>query len=120
MKLKTMKLASEIKLEGVQAEVILSNGQLERVILRDENKNYVEFGCHQYAFECRVPAPPEKKEVVRLRGRLGEVIDFEEIFDDRFTAEQRWNKICDNLGISKQDSGLVLEEKVITLSDSNN
>lgn len=90
MKLRKVEKAAEIRLAGVDVEVVLKDRSLNRVILKDKEGNYVEFAAESYSFTASVPAPKEKKSVWEISGSF-EGIQVKEQHEDEHEAIRRFN-----------------------------
>ena len=93
MKMTNAKKAADVKLDGVKVEMVMKDHNLLRVIFRDTLGNYVEVAKDGYSdLACLVLAPPEKKKVFQL---IGKVIDLPitENFDSKYEAETRKEKL---------------------------
>jgi hypothetical protein len=90
MNLINVKKATDIKLDGVETKCEFHNGQLVSVELTDAKGQFVKFGKIEYSFGAWIPAPPEKKSVPVVSGKVKVVgTEIREAFEDYSEASQR-------------------------------
>lgn len=95
MKFKSVKKASELKLDGVDFQIELLDKQLNSVTLTDKSGNVVKFSKHGYSdFAAFVPQPPEMVKKFELRYTLALIGDKTELFDEKYEAESRGRELA--------------------------
>lgn len=93
MKMQEAKTEKDIKLDGVKAEITRKDSYVIRIILRDTTGNVVEVAESRYnGIEVLIPAPPEKKKVWKVTGKIAG-IPIDENFDGQYSADQRKEKL---------------------------
>lgn len=109
MKLTAIKKAEAVSLDGIKAEFVLGDyDKLIRVILRDTKGNILEIAKDGYSdMVVYVPAPPKKKMVWRLSGKM---LNFT-IGNEDFTTKSQAETRRDNLAKHDPNShSLVVQE----------
>ncbi len=88
MRMQDFKEGKDCPLEGIELETVVVDGTLKTATLKDVKGNVVRFAVRWETLEMSKVAPPEKKKVFRLEGKvLG--IDFKQDFDSDFLARNR-------------------------------
>lgn len=89
MKAQTIKSATQIKLQGVAAEVRFVNGNVRQVTLTDAGGFVLTIEEGKYGgLDVSVPAPPKTVKKFKLLGRI-ENLPVDELFPDKQRAESR-------------------------------
>lgn len=89
MKLKAIDKSADIKLKGIDAEIVVSTSGVIRIVLKDSEGHYLEIEKGDYSgLSVRVPAPPDKKKVWRLSGKLVNM-PIQEDFESDYEASKR-------------------------------
>lgn len=99
MKLKSVKNASELKLDGVKVELAELDGSLQSVRFEDAAGHVVVVSMNHYALHAAIPAPKATVTKYRLHGTLGKVLGaVDATFDSQREAEARRDELNEELG----------------------
>lgn len=109
MNLKTVKKATDMKLEGVSFECEFRDGSLAAVTLTDKSNNLVRFVLENYNVRALVPAPPAKKTVHVVSGKVRAVgTEIREEFDEAYEANSRRSEleqadVCESVAVAVEE-----------------
>jgi len=93
MKLKSVKKASDLVLEGIKIEIDTVDHSQKAVTFTDVKGNVVRVAHRDYnSLSVEVPAPPEMEKKFKLSGTvLGLPVD--KLFDDQFEARNELERL---------------------------
>ncbi len=101
MNLVNVKKASDIVLDGISVDAEFRDGSLHAVTLTDQKGSLVRIALDSYALRALIPAPPEKKKVNVLTGKVAVLgTPIREEFDHQFQAESRRTEL-ESAGIAE-------------------
>lgn len=94
MNLQTVKNSKDLALDGVQIEAEWRDKELVAVTLTDASGHLLKIAKTDYAMRAFVIAPPEKKTVHVISGKVrGIGTEVREQFDDAYSANSRRSEI---------------------------
>jgi hypothetical protein len=91
MRLKSIKTASEIKLQGIKAEFVTVNNAKRILMLTDANGrkvNITRLNSYDESIDVQVPADPVTEEKFKVKGDIAGV-PVDELHDTSRAAEER-------------------------------
>lgn len=110
MNLKTVKTVAEMKLEGISIEAEWRDKSLASVTFTDSKGNVLRIAKKDYSeMGAFVPAPPEKKTVHVVTGKVRVVgTEIREQFDEPYEANSRRSEleqadVLDNIAVTAED-----------------
>ena len=109
MNLKSIKNAGDLKLDGIAFDCEWRDKTLAAVTMTDKGGNLVRFVLENYSVRALVLAPPEKKTVHVVAGKVrGIGTEIREQFDEPYEANSRRNEIeqadvCESVVVTTED-----------------
>ncbi len=107
MKWKSVKKDEEIKLHGVNAEIVRVDDTTREIVIEDVTGGLLRV-TGTYGISVEVPAPPVMVKKTRLSGEIAKGIRVEELFADQYAAQERLRGIAEEAGAGAADK-LVIE-----------
>ena len=109
MNLVSIKKTGDMRLDGVTIDAEWRDKSLAAVTLTDANGHVVRFALENYRVGAYIQAPPEKKTVHVVAGKVrGLGTEVREQFDDAYSANSRRSEI---------EQADVLEDLTVTTED---
>lgn len=109
MNLKTIKNAADMKLDGVTFDCEFRDKVLSAVTMTDKSGNLVRFVLENYSVRALVPAPPEKKTVHVVSGKVRVIgTTIREEFEQPYEANSRRSEleqadVCEAITVTTED-----------------
>lgn len=109
MNLKRVKATSEIKLDGITVEAEWRDKTLSAILLTDAKGNILRLAVENYTVGVFVAAPPEKKTVHVVSGKVRVLgTDVREEFDEPYEANSRKSEleqsdVCDSVTVTREE-----------------
>ena len=111
MKWKTLKTATEVKLDGIKTEIEWVNGQIYSVLLTDKSGNKLSVRYASYSFDVSVPAPKETEKKYVLSGMFKGATIMPITFDKELDAKLEMSNLL-NAG-----ADVNIEEKTVEVDE---
>lgn len=120
MKLKSVEKSSDIKLQGIEAEVVKNGASIVRVVLRDAHGGYLEVAKDGYSdLAVRIIAPPTKKEAWVLQGNFMNLPEakVEESFNHEHEATDKLRQLARSAGKEESELGLTIARREVEVPE---
>ena len=120
MKLKTVKDAAEVELDGVAVEFTHVDSAITAVTITDQAGRHItirkgdSYGEH---LRVLIPEPPKSEERFFVVGRFMGMVDVEEAFEHEHEAKVRLSEYERKTG-AYNESGLKVEKRVVLVAPS--
>jgi hypothetical protein len=103
----SVKISSEVKLEGVTVDIEKRAGNVNSITFTDAAGNTVKVAKDSYSeIAILVPAKPKKETKYAVAGKVLGIAEHKEVFDTQYDAQARLNEILKENNYPDKDAGL--------------